>query len=146
VVRRGRRRAQDRSQGAKYYRVARALRESATDLLEVADEDSSYGNAIAIVAIHSAIAYTDALTIAYGGFKSIEGDHTRAVYALQEAMGARVDPRRSKLLLAIIKEKDTVSYQGVYYSLDDARSLIERLNEFAEWAEGEYERRPYANY
>lgn len=141
MVRRGRRRAQDRNQAVKYHHVARALRRSASDLLEIADEGASYGNAIAIVAIHSAIAYADSLTIAYGGFKSVDGDHTRAVDALQAAMGSRVDPRRARLLLTMIKEKDSVSYQGVYYSLEDARGLIEKLNLFAEWAEGEYERR-----
>lgn len=142
MVRRGRRKTLEPGQALKYYRVARALRASAMDLIEIADEESSYGNAIAIVAIHSAIAYADALTIAYGGFKSTEGEHERAVDAFQAALGARAEPGQVRILRAIIKEKDTVSYQGVYYTLGEARNLVERLNGFAEWAEGVYERRP----
>lgn len=132
----------DPSQASKYHRVARALYQSAADLIEIADEPSSYGNAIAIVAIHSAIAYADALSIAYGGFKSAEGEHERAVETLQAALGARAEPGQVRALLAIIKKKDTASYQGVYYTVDEARGLVEKLNGFADWAEGMYEQRP----
>lgn len=142
MVRRGRRKNLDPHQAIKYFRVARSLRTSALDLVKISDEGSSYGNAIAIVAIHSAIAYADALAIAYGGFKSTEGEHERAVDALQEALGARAVPGQIKALRGIIKEKDSVSYQGIYYTLGEARQLVERLNAFADWAEGLYELRP----
>lgn len=42
--------------------VARSLRKSATDIGVIAED--RHGNALAIVAIHAAIAYADALCIA----------------------------------------------------------------------------------
>lgn len=80
--------------------------------------------------------------VAYAGFKSTEGEHERAVETLQAALGARAEPGQLKALRAIIKEKDSVSYQGIYYTMAEARNLVEKLNGFAEWAEGIYERRP----
>ncbi|CAN5651085.1 hypothetical protein BH23GEM8_BH23GEM8_18600 [soil metagenome] len=142
MVKRGRRKSVDPAQAPRYYRVARALRQSAMDLIEIADDESSNGNAIAIVTIHSAIAYADALAIAYGGFKSTEGEHERAVEALQAALGARIDPGQVKDLLTIVKKKDTASYQGVYYTVGEARDLLRKLQRFADWAEVMYEKRP----
>ena len=55
----------DRSRVSGYLSVGRALHGTARDLAELAE--SRYGNGMAIVAIHAAIAYTDALTVAYGG-------------------------------------------------------------------------------
>lgn len=142
MVRRGRRRNVDRAQAARYVQVARALRRSAEDLATLADETDRYGNAVAIVAIHAAIAFADALSIAYGGFKSTEGDHERAADALKEALGVRADAEQVKTLLAILKRKDAVSYQGVYFTSGEAMALVERLGRFATWAEGMYEARP----
>lgn len=132
----------DAAQATKYIRVARALRRSATDLAGIAEDTSSYGNAIAIISIHSAIAYADALTISYGGFKSVEGEHARAADALREALGARAGPTELRTLQSILKRKDAASYQGVYYSLADARRLVESLEDFAEWAERVFSEHP----
>jgi hypothetical protein len=132
----------DPGQAFKYFKVARALRRSADDLCEVAEEGDAYGNAVAIVAIHAAIAYADTLCIAFGGFKSVGGDHGRAVEALVAALGSRSDPGKVKTLQEILSEKDAVSYQGVYYAVSDARAMVDRLTAFAEWAEELYERRP----
>lgn len=142
MVRRGRRKTLDRHQATKYIRVARALRKSLADLETIAENGDRYGNAMGIVAVHSAIAYADALSIAYGGFKSAEGDHERSVDALKAALGARMDPDKAQQLLAIVKKKDSVSYQGEYYSVADARALVQRLEDSAAWAEDMYDRRP----
>lgn len=142
MVRRGRRKGLDSSLAARYNRVARALCRSASDLCEVAEDGDLYGNAIAIVAIHSAIAHSDALCVAYGGFKSTDGEHGRPAEALQEALGARVDTRQLRTLEAILREKDSVSYQGIYYTVSDARNVVQRLEAFARWAEEMYDRRP----
>ncbi len=142
MVKRGRRKTVDRHQAAKYIHVARALRKSLADLDTIAEDGDRYGNAMGIVAVHSAIAYADALSVAYGGFKSTEGDHERTVNALSAALGHRMDPDQAQQLLAIVKKKDTVSYQGVYYTVADARALIRRLDDFAAWAEDAYEQRP----
>ena len=142
MAKRTRRKRMDPSAAAKYHRVARALLASAVDLCEIATDGDTYGNAIAIVAIHSAIAYADALCIAYAGFKSTEGEHERAADALADALGARAEPQQLRIFRAIIREKDAVSYQGEYYTITDARTMVERLQAFARWAEEMYERRP----
>jgi hypothetical protein len=139
VVKRGRRKELDRADAAKYMTVARGLRKSATDIGIIAE--GRHGNALA-VAIHAAIAYTDALCIAYGGFKSTEGEHERAVQALKQALGSRMDTGQGRRLLSIVKEKDSASYQGVFYTTADARRLLRKLETFAGWAEEMYEKRP----
>jgi hypothetical protein len=78
MVTRGSRKEGDRGQAEKYRRVGAALLESAQVLTELADEGDGYGNAIAVVAVHACIACNDALSIAWKGVKSTEGDHTRA--------------------------------------------------------------------
>ena len=62
--------------------------------------------------------------------------------ALKAALGHRIDSDQAQQLLAIVKKKDTVSYQGVYYTVADARALVQRLEEFAGWAEDMYSHRP----
>lgn len=142
MVKRGRRKRMDRSAARKHHRVARSLRQSALDLSEPAEDGDRYGNAIAIIAIHAAVAYGDALCIAYGGFKSTEGEHQRAAEALDDALGSHGEPQRMKDFRAILDEKDAVAYQGVYYTIADARKVVERLDRFARWAEELYNQRP----
>jgi hypothetical protein len=132
----------DPSLASRYHRVAQALGNSARDLCVLAEEGDGYGNAVAIIAIHAAIAHSDALTIAYGGFKSTEGDHERAADSLLAALGSRAEPRQIKVLRSIIAEKDMVSYQGIYYTVEDARAIVQRLTEFASWAGEMYQQRP----
>jgi hypothetical protein len=62
-MRLGAAKSEPRSQAASYLSVARALVETAR-AVDVLGE-ATYGNGLAIIAIHAAIAYTDALTIAY---------------------------------------------------------------------------------
>jgi hypothetical protein len=140
MVRRGRRKELDRADAVRYMTVARGLRKSAAAIGVMADD--GHGNALAIVAIHAVIAYTDALCIAYGGFKSTEGEHERAVDALKQALGNRMDTGQGRRLLSIVQEKDSASYQGVFYTAADARRLLRKLDSFAEWAEEMYEKRP----
>ena len=142
MVRRGRRKAMDPSTATKYHRVAKALAKTAGDLSVLAEDGDGYGNAIAIVAIHAAIAHADALSIAFGGFKSTEGDHDGAVDTLLAALGSRSDPAQVRLLRSIIAEKDTVSYQGIYFTTDDARAVVARLEAFAAWADQLFQQRP----
>lgn len=82
MVRRGRRKKVDRYQAARYLTVARGLRRAAADLAEVAEEEGRYGNAIAIVAVHAAIAYADSLCISYGELKSTAGEHEQVLRSL----------------------------------------------------------------
>ncbi len=130
----------DRHQALKYIAVGEALHRTAQDLAELAEP--RYGNGMAIVAIHAAIAYTDALTIAFRGIKSTNGDHTRAAAVLQHALGHRADEAQVRRLRAILNAKSHASYSGSYYTIENARAILERTNEFIAWAKAVYEERP----
>ena len=111
-----------------------ALRKSVEDLISIADDGDVYGNAIGISAIHACIAYGDALCIKHGGFKSSEGEHVRAVEALREALGYRVEENALKAFRRVLAQKDQISYQGDYYTVADARGLVDDMTAFCDWA------------
>jgi hypothetical protein len=142
VAKLGRRKTIDPSHADKYRRVGEALLDSADSLATIADEDDQFGNAIAIVAIHACIAYADALAISHAGFKSTDGDHTRAADVVQDALGSRADAQALKALRSALQRKDTVSYSGTYYRISDSERLLRDAKAFCAWAEGAYENRP----
>ncbi|MEX2582148.1 MAG: hypothetical protein WD766_02670 [Gemmatimonadota bacterium] len=115
---------------------------SAGAMVELSDLDRYYGNAIAIVCVHAMIAYNDALTVAFAGVKSTEGEHARAADVLQSALGPRAPPEMVKLLRSLLTLKDRVSYQGQYYTAEEAVRLFGRVEEFCAWAERMYQERP----
>jgi len=101
--------------------------EGARTLAELADENGPTGNAIAAIAVHAAIAWSDAVSIAYAGMKSTDGDHMRAADPLHDALGARMD---AQALRWVLQKKDTVAYGGDYYRVSEALALLERAEEF----------------
>jgi hypothetical protein len=135
MSKRGRRKPVDPGHFQKYQRVGAAFRKSAEDLVTLAEAGDSYGNAIGIAAIHACIAYSDALCVRYGGFKSSEGEHVRAIDALREALGHRSDEPALKLLRRILAQKDRISYQGDYYTVGDSREVVSEMSAFCECAE-----------
>jgi len=138
----GRCKAVDRSVADKYRRVAASFVESARTLADLADEEDHFGNAIAIVAVHAAIAWSDAVSIAYAGMKSTDGDHVRAADLLQDSLGARTDAQALRSLRSVLQKKDMIAYGGDYYRVSEARALLAKVEAFCAWAETMYERRP----
>ena len=135
MVKRSRAKRVDPAQGLRYRAVGEALLRSARAMVELSDLDRYYGNAIAIVCIHAVIAYNDALTVAFDGVKSTEGEHARAADVLQSALGSRASPEMVKLARSLLTLKDRVSYQGQYFSVEEAGQLFRRAEEFCTWAE-----------
>ncbi len=119
-----------------------ALLDSAHVLAEVGTDADSYGNAIAVVAVHACIAYNDALSIAWRGVKSTEGDHGRAADTLVFALGHLAAAEQVRRLRAVLSRKDEVSYQGSYYGVSEATRLLQQAVAFCAWAEDMYDRRP----
>lgn len=141
MVRTGRTKHEDRERSAKYQSVGRALLATARDLDLMGE--AKYGNGLAIIAIHAAIAYTDALTVAYREIKSTDGEHVPAVDVLVQALGRQADPEQLRRLRRILGAKSHASYSGSYYTLDDGRAILQELEQFAGWAEERLaERRP----
>jgi hypothetical protein len=132
---------EDRSRALRFLTVGTALRKTAEALDDLGERE--YGNGLAIVAIHAAIAYTDALTVAYRELRSVDGDHARAASVLSHALGARAQdqvPRLTRMLNA----KSDASYSGSYYTLQDGREILRDLKRYASWAEEMLEQRPAA--
>jgi hypothetical protein len=142
MVKRGDRKQVDRALADKYRRVGASLLESAQALAEIATDSDSYGNAIAVVAVHACIAYNDALSIAWKGVKSTDGDHTRAPDTLLFALSHQAPAERVRQLRTVVAKKDHVSYQGTYYRMDEATRLLADAAGFCGWAEEIYDRRP----
>lgn len=142
MVARGSRKEVDRTQAEKYRRVGASLLESAHVLAELATESDSFGNAIAVVAVHACIAYNDALSIAWRGVKSTEGDHARAPDTLVFALGHRAPADQVRQLRSVLGKKDQVSYQGSYYRVSEAARLLEQAAGFCRWADEMYDQRP----
>ncbi|HEX2208003.1 MAG TPA: hypothetical protein VHG93_10010 [Longimicrobium sp.] len=142
MVTRGNRKEVDRSQADRYRRVGAALLQSAQTLADLATESDSYGNAIAVVAVHACIAYNDALSIAWKGVKSTDGDHSRAPDTLVYALTHQAPPERVRQLKTVVAKKDHVSYQGTYYTISEAERLLAEASGFCEWAEKMFDHRP----
>lgn len=126
-----------------YRNVAESLYSAAEDLATLAGDESGYGNAIGVLVVHAAIAWTDALTIAYDERKHTGGQHRKAADLLLEAVGEpNVDADKRKKLQAILRAKEEVSYMGEYYREDQALTLLTKLRAYRRWAREVYERRP----
>ena len=131
----------DKSRAPQYAETGRVFLESAQALADVADDGAPYGNAIALLAIHAAISYSDALTIAFGELKSAD-EHTKAADTLRSVLGSRLPTDQVKSFRTILQEKDAVSYQGTYYTLADGRKLLKRSRTFCAWALELFQTRP----
>lgn len=133
MVKLGRTRHEDRDRSAKYQSVGRALLQTARDLDTMGEP--KYGNGLAIIAIHAAIAYTDALTVAFRELKSTDGEHLHAAEVLVHALGHHADADQVRRLRRILGAKSHASYSGSYYTLEGGRGILQELERFVEWAE-----------
>jgi hypothetical protein len=141
LVRQGSTTTEDPSRAAKYLSIGRCLHRNAQELDAISE--TRHGNGLAIIAVHAAIAYTDALTIAYRGIKSQDGDHARAADVLAHALGQkREHASQVSRLRGILQAKSDVSYSGQYYTLEDGRRIVRETAEFIRWAEDMIAARP----
>jgi hypothetical protein len=141
MVRLGSTTTEDPSRAAKYVAVGRSLHRNAQELEAISE--SKYGNGLAIIAIHAAIAYADAITIAYRGIKSQDGDHARAADVLAHALGQRREHAgQVTRLRSILQAKSDVSYSGTFFTLEDGKKLARDTAEFVRWAEDMLAMRP----
>jgi hypothetical protein len=68
--------AVDHSLAAKYLTKANRFKADAENMAQLSDEFS--GNGVAVLCVHAAIAYGDAIAISAAGKKSKSGDHRDA--------------------------------------------------------------------
>jgi hypothetical protein len=102
----------------------------------VAAGDPRHAPALAILAVHAAIAYADAVTIRTGGRKSASADHSAALKLLRAVLGNRLPPAMERLLARVLAEKDRFEYQGYVATMAEAARTFEAAEKVGAWAEG----------
>lgn len=128
--RRHRRVSVPKSKKSDYARVAENFYRGA----EVAKE-FEYCNAAGVLIVHAAIAYTDALTIKFGGVKSKGEDHMAAIDLLRQVVALDEQGEAgARHLERIINEKTRVSYEGEVYTKKDVDNLWKHLLRYQAWA------------
>ena len=94
-----------------------------------------YWNAAGVLIVHAAIAYTDAITIKFGGVKSKGEDHMAAMNLLRQVV--TLDEQGIKAMHhfeKIIHEKNLVSYEGEMYTRKDIDTLWKHIERYQIWA------------
>ncbi len=88
---------------------------------------------VASNAILAAIAYTDALTAAYGERVS-QKDHGAAVKLLRDTLGNALPDAQEGRLARLLGRKDEMHHGARIGRHDDATRMVNQLDEFANWA------------
>jgi hypothetical protein len=115
---------------------ARAFAAAARNAVALADPGDN-ANPILAHIVNAAIAYTDALTVRYGG-RINQQDHAAARRALRAVLGNRLPKAQDRQLARILERKDEAQYGSRRGSLSDAKRLLQELEDFASWAESEF--------
>jgi len=96
----------------------------------------TYGNAVALLAVHCAISLTDAIMIGCTGKRCNEEDHRAAVRALSRLCGERrLDADGIKHFSWLIERKTQFAYGDRRLDPDkDVKSAVLRADRFTAWA------------
>ena len=102
---------------------------------EVAAE-YEYWNAAGVLIVHSAIAYSDAITVKYGKVKSKSDDHQDVINLIDSLVAGSEEKKKALIQLSkIISHKNLVSYSGDIYTRKDIQTLWKYLDRFVSWAD-----------
>ena len=122
--------AVDRSKHREYQQVAEHFYNAAKDSISL-----EYWTAAAVLIVHAAIAYADALCVKIAGQRSVGESHEQLVVLLDEHIAGKDQKKRAlNQLRYIIEEKTRVSYLGEILTPSMTRELWKRLERFREWA------------
>lgn len=95
-----------------------------------------YFNASGILYIHSAIAYSDAITIRLSGKKCSGDNHYEVIQLLETVVPkTRIDNKAFNSLRSLIDHKNLISYTGDIYYKKDLEKIRKAFKRFREWAE-----------
>ena len=100
------------------------------------DDLSAYASAAALLAVHSAIAYSDALLIDLGGRRPRSENHLGAVAALERACsGEKLDRQGITHLQRLLSAKSGISYGEKRVDDERVMALCVAAERFQVWAE-----------
>lgn len=113
------------------------------DAMKLCQEDlPSYGSAAALLAVHSAISYSDAVAIGLGGSQPRGENHREAIASLRKiCTAARVDHRGISHFQALISAKTDISYGKHSIDNERVRAFCVAAERFQVWAERILERK-----
>jgi len=122
-----------------YYRRATQL----ADAMKLCEgELSVYASAAALLAVHSAISYNDAILIGLGGTRPRGENHQEAITALKRACtGARIECQGIAHLQRLLGAKTDVSYGEKQVDNERIEALCIAAERFQVWAERILQRR-----
>lgn len=123
----------DPARAESYAEVGRRLLHAARAITE--QGDARHASALAILAVHSVIAYADAVAIHSGGKRSTAADHAVVLALLRDVLGNRLPDKVAKEIQRVIAEKDKFEYQGYVASMSEARALLDRAERIGAWSE-----------
>ena len=116
-----------------YYRRATQLA-SAMKLCQ--DDLSAYASAVALLAVHSAISYSDALLIGLGSKRPHGENHREAITALKRACTrAKIDQQGIGHFQKLLSVKTDISYGEKRVDNERATALCVTAEQFQVWAE-----------
>ncbi len=111
--------------------------ETAEELYSGAEQAVAESNqtAAAVLIVHAAIAYTDALTIKFGSAKSAGEYHGQAADLLRQILHlSSADEKAIKRFDKLIGEKTKVSYTGLTPTSSKVSSMMKDLTRYRDWA------------
>jgi hypothetical protein len=100
------------------------------------DDLPAYASAAVLLAVHSAISYSDALLIGLGDKRPSCEDHKKAVPALRRVCtGAKIEPRGITHLDKLLGAKIDISYGDKQVEDEKVTALCIAAERFQRWAE-----------
>jgi hypothetical protein len=101
------------------------------------DDLAEYGRSSALLGIHSAISYCDALRSGLGSESVASDDHQRAAQELRSLLVARKRELGEGInrLERLLSQKSEVAYSPKRNSRKDVEAIIQDAQRFALWAE-----------
>lgn len=98
-------------------------------------EKSENWNAVGLNGVHCVISLIDAILVKYGGIRSIEEDHMKAIDLLALSVAGQIEGLEQKAQAArrIIARKNLVSYENREFINSEALDFIKQVQRFYEW-------------
>jgi hypothetical protein len=116
-------------------------RDRARDFLDgmkfLREDLEAFGHSSALLGIHGAISYADALRIGMGSKKVSSDDHSRATSELKSLLDSRrIDQQQGvKHLRLLLASKSRISYAAEMVRKNEVEDIVKRAMRFADWAE-----------
>jgi hypothetical protein len=102
------------------------------------DEFVKFSYSLALIGIHCAISYSDALRSGLGREKLSSDDHNKAASDLETLLKSRNLENRKGIghLKKLLGEKSNIEYEPVTVRENEIEDVVKHTERFAKWAEG----------